>query len=249
MNHYEYEEQKAFNDVFTEIFNDDYENIFHYMNPELTLYTPVCFMDKQEFFRCSRHPEKYDSVLSYLYNYHKPFFNDFTRLLIEAKGNRKKIDALLKSASEAFYAHTKSIYNKNRIFLYTDNKLLPFRDTLITTSVCDSKYDSSFFYQLNLKELKERGFNYLSIKNTGRIELKDSKYPKAKVRRHTPEIEMGQITFSRIAFNPDFTKGKFIRSFDSGAYGDYVTSLIYIEKAKGKWHYKSSILLKCISIE
>lgn len=235
MTYYESEEQKAFNDVFTKILKDDYESIFPFMNTEQTLYYPEMFMNvpelRQELISCSMYPERYDSVLSYYDNYHKPFFKDFTKILIEAKGNKKKIDALLKSASEAFTAYNRDIFNKSRILLYTDNKLLPFRDTIITPGKYQVRYDSSYFYQLNTKELEERAFNCLSIKNTGRIELQDSTSPDAKVRKRTPEIKMGKIIFSRIAFNPDFTKGKFILYFDNGSSGD-------------KWFYICNVCLE-----
>lgn len=252
-NKYESEELKAFNDVFSAVISDDYEILFHFMNPEQTLYYPELFMNdskkRNEFINCSRYPEKYDSVLAYCDNYHKPFFKDFKRMLIEAKGNKKKIVALLKSASEAFSAYHREILNKSRLLIYTDNKLRSFRDTIIAANSYNAAYDSSYFYQLNLKELEERSFKYAFIKNTGKIEIKDSAYPVAKVRKQTPEIEIGKLAFSRIAFNPDFTKGKFILFFKNGRYGDKVTSLIYINKFNGRWHYKSAIQLKCFSVE
>ncbi|MDP4175101.1 MAG: hypothetical protein Q8933_14085 [Bacteroidota bacterium] len=249
VNKYESEEQKAFNDVFREVIKDDYESVRPYMNTDQIIYYPSVYTHgpelRQEIHNYSKYPEKYDSVISEFDNYHKPFFKDFTRLLVEAKGNKKKIDALLESASEAFDAYSVEIFNKSKILLYTDNKLQPFRDTTISSAnQYYEKYDSSYFYKLNVNELEERNFNYSLIRDKGRIEIKVGTYPDKKARKRTPEIEIGIFGFSRIAFNPDFTKGKFILFFGDATFGDRGTSLIYINKLNGRWHYKSHVWLK-----
>ncbi|MGE5410655.1 MAG: hypothetical protein ACM3MI_06820, partial [Clostridiales bacterium] len=172
VNKYESEEQKAFDDVFREVIKDDYKSVRPYMNTDQIIYYPCVYTLgselRQKIHNYSKYPEKYDSVLSEFDNYHKPFFKNFTRLLVEAKGNKKKIDALLKSASEAFNAYSVEIFNKSRILLYTDNKLQPFRDTtILSDNPYYGKYDSSYFYQLNVKELEERNFNYSLIRDKG----------------------------------------------------------------------------------
>jgi len=226
-NRYIDEENNAINDIFINLVDTN-----RYYLKERPFYS----WRHEDLKKYAKNPKKYKSNLDYLDSLYNPF--EFSKLLIETKGNKDLIDDF----EDKFDDYADSIIKQKDssiLKIFITNELGKPSKWEIHTWIDISFPDtiSPKLYPVDTT-LQKRYFDYNYIKNKGRYVFSLDKYPDWQGRLMTKKTkEIGILSISRISFNKDFTNGIFFYEI----YKDNLDAegyTIIIEKINNVWKIK-----------
>jgi len=223
---YHKEEFNVINDLFIQLIDTGY-----YYNDWL-----IPLMPDQYLVEYALKPKKNKDNLDWGDKEYYPF--EYSKKLIETRGNNEKLQEF-RADFRKFQDSLTSQYDSRKLLVFVTDSLYQISSRESEDLKEISRIDSTLLESFQLEKYTTRYIDFNKIKNQGRFEITNEKYPDQETRRQTKDIkEIGLITCSRVIFNKYFTKGFFYYTFFKNGLNAYGVILI-VEKVNGIWIIKN----------